>query len=526
MLFSAALGVLVLGGSGAAFAEPEGERKSSESLIARALPAAGPESRVLGEFYRARGFRLAWGEAGSERRAALLADLKTIARAEGLDPRAYDPAEGGSDIESDLRLSAALLRLGRDLSLGRVAPDRALGGTGIAPSRSFDGLRFLRGLAERRDLAAQAAQVRPPFVAVARLREAIAALNETINAGGWPRLPDGPKMVPGESDERVVLLRQRLAVSGDLKADAAAEGTLYDPALAEAVRRFQTRHGLEPDAAVGGRTLAALNVSAEDRLRQLALNLERWRWVSPSLGHRYVVVNIAAATLDLVEDGAVQQSMRVVIGDPGHPTPGMVSNMASLVLNPPWSVPASIAAREILPKLQRNPNYLATSNLKIVDYPADSPESAGDGIDWNAMGGRFPYRLRQDPGPDNALGRLKFNLRGSDDIYLHDTPNRRAFTRANRALSHGCIRLERPVDLAEALLGDRWRGRIDSALESDPKTRTLRLERTVPVYLLYWTAWVEADGTLQFRDDVYGHDRRLRAALTRPRAAPTSPTGS
>ena len=194
--------------------------------------------------------------------------------------------------------------------------------------------------------------------------------------------------------------------------------------------------------------------------------------------------------------------------------------MNSLVLNPSWSVPPSIANKEILPKLRHDPNYLASSNLKITEYPADSPEAAGDGIDWNAIGKKFPYRLRQPPGPDNALGQLKFNLKDSDDIYMHDTPNRKVFSRSNRALSHGCVRLEHPIELGELMLGSRWQGRLSENIAANAATRTLKMERTMPVYLVYLSAWADEDGVIAFRDDIYGHDRRLAAALDRVRATP------
>jgi len=496
-----------------------------EAAIA-SVPSAGSDfdGRTVREFYRSRGYHLAWTGPKAASGARLIETVPGLAAAEGLDRTAYAaPASSSTEIEADIQQTNMLLRLGHDIAVGRIDPDRAFGGFGGKNRNGFDGVRFLRGLADGKPLADQASAFQPPFVGYLLLKEGLEKTQAIARAGGWPTIPDGPKLVPLETiDDRLPILRRRLIVSGDLD-PSLADGTTYDAAVVEAVKRFQRRHGLDPDGTIGARSLAALNVPVEARLRQIAANLERWRWMPHQLGRLHVSVNIPAASLDLVEDGAVAISMRVVVGDTRHPTPSMDTSMSSVVLNPPWSVPTSIANNEILPKLRRDPNYLANSNLQIADYPEDSPEAAGDGIDWNAIGKKFPYRLRQAPGPDNALGQLKFNLRNADDIYLHDTPNHRAFSRAYRALSHGCIRLEEPVGLGEILLGSRWQGRLSENLNADKKTRTLKLERNIPVYLVYFTTWVDSAGEINFREDIYGHDRRLSQALRQSRATPARP---
>ncbi len=533
LLLSMALSVATLGAGGSAWAEPPAATEQSkrfEALIL-AAPLAEPatEAKVLRDFYHARLYQPAWSGSNEALGERLLTEMQTTALAEGLDPGAYAIPAAGSDIEHDVLVSAALLRFGRDLAIGAVPPERAFGGFGHDKRGEFDGSRFLKALADGRPLPELAAAATPHFVGYSRLKDALLRTRAVARAGGWPQVPDGAKLVPGDTDDRVPLLRRRLIAGGDLDG-AFAEGRQLDGPLVAAIRRFQSRHGLDPDGTVGTRTIATLNVPADARARQISVNLERWRWMTRDPGRHHVAVNIAAAALDVVEDGAVVMSMRVVVGDTKHPTPSMNATMNSLVLNPSWSVPPSIANKEILPKLRRDPNYLTSSKLKITQYPEDSPEAAGDGVDWNAIGKKFPYRLRQPPGPDNALGQLKFNLKDSDDIYLHDTPNRKVFSRPYRALSHGCVRLERPLELGELLLGRHWQGRLADNIAANASTRTLMLERTMPVYLMYWTAWADDDGTVQFRDDLYGHDRRLAPALDRARApAPrtaSSRTGS
>jgi murein L,D-transpeptidase YcbB/YkuD len=287
--------------------------------------------------------------------------------------------------------------------------------------------------------------------------------------------------------------------------------------LQDAVLLFQHRHGLTEDGVLGPRTVAALNVSAAERARQIAITMERWRWLPQRMESDHIVVNVPAAQMEVVEDGVAVMAMKVVIGDPDHPTPALRATMTSLVLNPIWRIPASIATNEILPKLKKDPGYLIANDLELVgdNFPPGSPEAQGIGILWREMMS-MPWPVRQRAGSDNALGRIKFNTPNDDDIYLHDTPNHKAFSRNDRALSHGCVRVERPEDLALYVLRDKgWtRERLEEEIGKGG-THTVTLARGLPVWLLYWTMWVDADGVLQIRDDVYGRDQVLAAALAR-----------
>jgi murein L,D-transpeptidase YcbB/YkuD len=468
----------------------------------------------LRDFYRERKWRLAWtgpGEAAGDR---LIMDLQAIALAEGLNPETYAVSATGSDLEHDILVSDALARFGRDLATGRVSPTRMVGGMGPETRPAFEAAKFLRDMAAGKELTATAEALPPVYAGYHRLKAAMEKFRTLVRAGGWTAIPDGPSIKPGMEDDRLPALRKRLIASGELEAKH-DKGILLDAPVIAALKRFQLRHGIEADGAVGKATLAALNVSAEERLRQIQANMERWRWMPRQLDATHIAVNLPAAHLELVRNGEIHMAMRVVVGDVKHQTPSMATTMSSVVLNPTWTVPPSIATKEILPKLRKDSNYLVSNNMQILDLPEGTPEAQGIGMDWNKYS-KFPWRIRQAPGPDNALGQVKFNLANGDDIYLHDTPKRQYFGRIFRALSHGCVRVERPVQLAQALLSSEWAPRLDDLIAAT-ETKTLKLEKPLTVYLMYMTAWADEDGTMHFREDLYGHDGRLKAALKRPR---------
>ncbi len=472
---------------------------------------------ALLDFYRDRGFRLAWTGTAQAVADRLLSDVQAIAPAEGLSAEVYALPAAASDLERDLAVSDALLRFARDVSVGRVNPTRLVGGMGPETRPAFNGTRVLRDLAAGKDFNAALAGQPPAYAGYHRLKRALEAYTRLARAGGWTTIPDGPSIKPGAEDERVPAIRKRLIVTGELD-PGHDKGKQLDPALTAAIKKFQTRHGIEADGAVGKATLAALNVSAEDRLRQIQANMERWRWMPRALDPTHIAVNLPAAHLELVRNGEISMAMRVVVGDVQHQTPTMQTTMTSVVLNPTWTVPPSIATKEMLPKLRKDPRYLAANNMQILDaFPEGSPQSQGLNIDWHKYS-KFPWRIRQAPGADNALGQVKFNLSNQDDIYLHDTPKRQYFGRIFRALSHGCVRLERPVALAQALVPADYVDKVDDLIAADA-TKTLKLDKPLTVYLMYMTAWADDDGTVHFRDDLYGHDGRLKSALKRSRPA-------
>ncbi|OAN66998.1 hypothetical protein A6A05_05440 [Magnetospirillum moscoviense] len=493
-------------------AETPGDlQKRLESEAAPKIGDRTLDPAPLTGFYRQRGHRLAWTEGKGER---VVGDILAVAAGEGLSADNYAIPATNSAIDRDLLISDALARFGHDLATGRIAPTRSVGGMGPDTRPSFDATRFLIDLSSGKDVAALLEVLPPPYAGYQRLKLALEHYRKLVAAGGWPVIPDGTSIKAEAEDERLLLVRRRLIMTGELAA-AHDKGKRLDKPLADALKTFQNRHGIEPDGFVGKQTLTALNVPAEERMRQVQANLERWRWMPHRLDSSHIAVNLPAAHLELVREGRIDLAMRVVVGDVKSPTPTMATTLSSVVLNPTWTVPPGIATKEILPKLRKEPNYLVANNMVILDaFDGDSAKQQGIGIDWSRQS-RFPGRLRQRPGPDNALGQIKFNLSNSDDIYLHDTPKRQYFGRIFRALSHGCVRLERPLDLAKSLIGGEMADKVPELI-SAADTKTIKLDKALTVYLMYFTAWAEEDGTVHFRDDLYGHDARLKAALKRP----------
>jgi murein L,D-transpeptidase YcbB/YkuD len=411
----------------------------------------------------------------------------------------------------DLLMTAAFLRYASDLSTGRVHPDEIRRDWHTNPSE-IDPLAKLDGGLANDDLSASLEALLPPHPGYARLREALRGLREVAAAGGWPAIPDGPKLETGSRGPRVTRLRQRLLGAG---AETNA-GDLFDEALAEAVRRFQDQHGIEPDGKAGADTLAELNVTVEQRIRQVELNLERWRWIPRQLGDPHVLVNIPGFDLELVRHGDVVWRTRVVAGTSFTPTPVFSDQIVDIVVNPPWNVPESIAGKEYLQELRDDPKAFERRGFRLLEGSGEDARVVElETVDFRALdSSHFPYRIRQEPGPINALGRLKFHLTNDYNIYLHDTPSRRLFERTERDLSHGCIRVEKPIDLAAQLLDESSQELLRKALDKTEK-RHLPVRPRVPVHILYLTVRVDEAGGLRFVPDVYEFDGPQSAALDR-----------
>lgn len=479
------------------------------------------DAASLKEFYARRDFEPIWiGPDGpTERAKAVLAKLSEAAR-EGLDPADYalsdrmrHPTSTAELAESEIALSDALIRYAADVSTGRLNPKK------IDPQfyvfkREIDRAGVLEGAADTADLAAYVDDLAPANSIYRGLRRALAHYRRLAAEGGWGTLPEGPTLKAGMRSDRVALLRRILKDTGDLTIDS-ADPAFFDQGLEFAVKDFQRRHGLEPDGAVGPKTRAALNVPVQLRIGQIILNMERWRWMPEDLGDVYVLVNMAGFEADLVEHGSISLSMRVVIGKPYLQTPAFSGLIRYLEFNPYWNVPRSIAVKEILPKLKKDPSYLAQHQMRVLSVGGKT-EIDPETIDWSQLNRNyFPYRLRQDPGPKNALGRIKFMFPNRFSVYMHDTPSRNLFRKTVRTFSHGCIRVEKPLAFAEHLLkaNKGWTMEKIRSVIASGKNTTVSLARPVPVYITYLTAWSGEGGTINFRNDVYGRDQLLDRAL-------------
>lgn len=507
-----------------------------------ALEVQGDEvqaPKTIRHFYEQRAFAPVWIDDRGPRAAvdSLLAVLTRAVR-DGLRPAAYHldalqslreqakksrRAAPGRLADLELLSTDAFLLYASHLLTGRVSPTDITPSWNI-PQREADLVQKLASVAGGGSVSRVVESLRQPQPEYARLVRALDRYRHITALGGWPTVPEGPTLRKGEEGERITLLRERLQVTGDLPTDQTEPVDTFDTALHEAVVRFQERHGLNPDGAVGPATRAALNVSAEDRVRQLVVNLERWRWLPQDLGHRHVLVNIAGFRLQVVENGEDVMQMRVITGRPYRQTPVFSGEISYLVFNPYWHVPHSIATEDKLPEIKNDPGYLARQGFEVFQgWGADARPIDPSTIDWSRLSQKnFPYRLRQKPGPLNALGRVKFMFPNPHSVYLHDTPTRGLFARADRSFSSGCIRVERPMELAEYLLDDQteWSAqKIQDALDTSSAERAVILREKVPVHLQYWTAWADEGGAVHFRRDVYERDEALHQALTAPASA-------
>lgn len=339
-----------------------------------------------------------------------------------------------------------------------------------------------------------------------QLQAALGEYRALAARSDWVPIPESGEIDLLGNESRLPALVQRLALLGDLE-------TPYEDVspqqLIEAVRRFQRRNGLDVDARVGRKTLAALNVTPMQRAARIEANVERWRPLVGTFPRDAIIINVAAATLDLILEGKRAWATRVIVGDVTHQTPMFTATVKGVTFNPPWNVPQSIAVKEILPKLKRSPRYLMDAHIQILERPDDP---YGLQIDWSKVAPEdFKFRLRGEPGPKNALGQIKFEMPNAFDVYIHDTPQRDLFTKSNRALSHGCVRVEAPGELAVRVLdapGLWTTDAVADAIETGT-TRAVNLDKPLQAYFLYFTAFVDDAGALNFRDDLYGRDRTL-----------------
>jgi murein L,D-transpeptidase YcbB/YkuD len=484
---------------------------------------------VLPALYAKRDYTPVWSNPASVRQ--LIGAIESI-DADGLDPADYNLAtlrlllernnETGNanpvrTANLDLLLTDSLIRLGYHLGFGKVDPEEL--------DSDWNMTRYIEDLEAllQKDTAIEHGRVdellqalRPQSPIYRRLQAALATYRHYRQLGGWEPVPDGPALKPGMTDARVPALRARLIATRDLDARD-RDLPVYDETVEAAVRHFQQRHGLDDDGVVGKKTLAELNVPVEARIDQIRANLERARWMLRDLPDTWVMVDIAGFNVRLYRDDAVAWETRAVVGRPYRMSPVFRSTLTYLDLNPTWTVPPTVLDKDLLPELRRNPAYLAEKGMQVIDYDGNPVDA--DTIDWHRYSGRtFPWLIRQPPGPDNALGRIKFMFPNRHSVYLHDTPSKSLFAKAERAFSSGCIRIEQPYELAELLLAGNngWgHDRLMRVLDSR-QTRSVSLAEPVTILLMYWTVAVDDDGTVHFSRDIYDRDPQIIRGLGEP----------
>jgi murein L,D-transpeptidase YcbB/YkuD len=494
------------------------------------------ESTALPRFYGQRSFRPAWiNERGDLPQADFLLQAIHGADQEGLRAEDYRyskllhlvgevrqqkirqiPLSPEKLADLDFLLTDTFLVYAAHLLEGRVNPE-TIQAEWHARGRITDLAEILEKALDSRKIETSLKNLLPLNPGYNRLRQCLRDYRQTAQMGGWPPVPDGPRMRKGDFSSRVESLRKRLTLSGDLDPEKDSRGNSFDENVDQAVRRFQNRHGLEADGVVGPATLGKLHISVEERIQQVRVNLERWRWLPRDLGERYIRVNIANYGLEVVEKEDPILTMRAVVGKRYQRTPVFSALMTYMVLRPYWNVPPNIAKKEILPLVQKDPGYLFKNQMKVFQgWSADRKEINPRTVDWATIAPEnFPYNFRQEPGNLNALGRIKFMLPNKFNVYLHDTPARNLFQRTVREFSHGCIRIEKPIELALYLLKESSAWSEERLLQEIDKStdRIVRIPKPIPVHVLYWTAWVDEDGTVQLRDDIYRRDEPLKKAL-------------
>lgn len=409
-------------------------------------------------------------------------------------------------------LTDALLKYSVDVHSGQIQPSEVDPHWHIK-TPEVDGVSLVRSLLDAEDFATALSDLPPPHIAYHRLRKGLEQYRRLAKKGGWPVIPDGPDLKIGDTHQQVVLLHERLLVEGDLRIRPVTDKNIFDEITKEAVERFQVRYGIDVDGVLGPSTRAAMNIPIGSRINQIKTNMARWRWLPRSLGERHILVNSAGFELQLIEDNRTLFTMRVITGKPDRPTPVVSGILKSVVLNPHWNVPVKLAIEDLIPKQLVNSEYFQSKGIRVfTNEGTDARELDPAEIDWGSVSEEyFPYQLRQDSGSRNSLGRVKFKFDNDFSLFLHDTPKRRLFDKSARAFSSGCIRVENAVHLAHYLLqGENgWTRRKIQETISQNKTLTIKLPETIPIYLVYWTAWVGIDGELNFRKDIYSRDPSL-----------------
>ncbi len=461
-----------------------------------------------------------------QRTRALLRTLRT-AGDHGLEPGWYGVADiekalaGDDRARTEQMLTEALVTYASDVSTGRVRANSVDANISI-DQRKVERADLLKAAAEAPDFSTWLAGLAPKGDYPA-LQKVLADLRARRANASFTPLPDGGDALrPGKADPRVPILRSRLGELGLTVPPPAVTPDTYDDALVAVVKTYQETKGLTVDGVIGTNTTRSLNTSIDDRIDQVIANLERRRWLPAELGQRYVMVNAGDYSMVFVDAGEPVFRSLVIVGTPKNPTPEIVSTMYGFQTTPYWTVPQSIAGEEYLPMLRRDPNALAANGFRIFSsFSDDSTEIDPTTIDWSSIRSKaFPFRIRQDPGASNALGYIFFPFANKYGIYMHDTATRWMFSEGSRNFSHGCIRLQNPLDFVEKVYGGRGgfdKDKVQAVINAGQQAG-YSFPESVKLYVTYRTVSVAADGSPVFRDDVYGRDRRVVRAMGKPRS--------
>jgi murein L,D-transpeptidase YcbB/YkuD len=407
-----------------------------------------------------------------------------------------------------VQATASFFRYSMHLTAGRLDP-RSIEPLWTLRPEKPELVSALANAVSKNDIADTIERLQPSQPEYQDLQKALVRYRAIAAKGGWPAVR-ATRLKPGDRSPSVPAVRQRLAIEGDL--DPSHEknpSPVFDATVAHAVKRFEERHRLKPDGILDAETVEAMNVPVEQRIRTLELNLERWRWLPDKMPARYLLVNVPDFRLEAIENGTPVMDMRVVVGEPENKTPIFADEMTNVVFSPYWNVPPKIARDETIPLAASQPDYLDRNNMEVVDKSGQVLDATD--VDWSNAEG---LRIRQRPGAGNALGGVKFIFPNTFDVYLHDTNAGTLFGKLERALSHGCVRVERPEALAQYVLRDQpeWTAEaIQQAMQAGDE-KHVKLQAAIPVYIVYNTAWVH-DGGVRFLKDLYGHDADQSAKL-------------
>ena len=503
---------------------------SEQLLLGSEVTVSGgtlASAHIIPEFYARREFKPAWNV---DAQVDEFVDLVGRAHEEGLDPADYLHPElvqlvssfrqnrDDSDLQAelDVLLTESLSRYGYHQIFGKVDPadlDDNWNWTRSAENR--DPAALVQQAVDSESVAGFIDEYLDRGPIYLRAKAMLVEYRALAESGGWPQVADGPTLKPGMNDERIAVMRERLAITGDLPADQDNGSLLFDDAFENGVRRFQERHNLDADGVIGKQSVAAMNVTAEARVDQIRVNLERLRWVIRDLPDEFVITNIAAFRTVLVRDREIVWSTRSQVGRLYRQTPVFRAEIKYLQFNPTWTVPPGILTKDILPAVQADIGYLARKNMDLVDRDGNKVDPAT--VDWSQYRpGRLPpYQFVQRPGPTNALGRVKFIFPNPHLVFLHDTPSKALFERTERTFSSGCVRVENPFEFAELMLNDaqKWNaGSIQQLLDSE-KPQTVFLKEPLTVMLLYGTIGMADSDVVRFYNDIYERDGKVLASL-------------